>query len=214
MNAGIPSDFYLGERLELKYPSVDSLAALMLDSGRGCLMFKVDLKRAYIVPICTMDYLLLGLSWKGQCYVDVRVPFGARIGAMVCQRCTTAVAFMYKQLGFSLVSYLDDLGSAVPPDQATSAFKTPIGLLQELGLEEAMDKRCDPCTRMVFLGIMFDSNDMAMEIPADKARRLLLYSNHGRERKLHGRRSFISFSGSFTLHRNASERGVSLYPEC
>ena len=86
VNDGIPPNWYMGQPLQLTYPSVDDLAALIVQHGRGCHMFKADLKRAYRqLPVCPLDYALLGFSWQGHFYTDLRIPFGIRTGAMTCQ---------------------------------------------------------------------------------------------------------------------------------
>ena len=66
VNEGIPTDQFLNESIELKYPSVDNLAQLVRKHGKGCLMYKTDLSNAYKqLPICPKDWPLCGISWKG-----------------------------------------------------------------------------------------------------------------------------------------------------
>ena len=48
VNDGISSSSYLGEDISLTYPTVDSIASLIWSVGTGCLLYKRDLKRAYI----------------------------------------------------------------------------------------------------------------------------------------------------------------------
>ncbi|KAI8490894.1 hypothetical protein Bbelb_313130 [Branchiostoma belcheri] len=72
VNAGIPTDSYLGERLVLKYPSVDDFLSIVVRLGPGCLLYKRDLKRAYRqLYVDPGDYHLLGFCWRGQYYADV-----------------------------------------------------------------------------------------------------------------------------------------------
>lgn len=47
VNQGISKEEYLGQAIELKYPKVDSLVKIVLKKGKGSLLFKKDLKRAY-----------------------------------------------------------------------------------------------------------------------------------------------------------------------
>ena len=61
VNDSIPKDTYLGEAFELKYPTIDDLVQLVKVNGQGCLLFKVNLKRAYRqIPIDPGDMNLLG----------------------------------------------------------------------------------------------------------------------------------------------------------
>lgn len=46
VNDGISKDLYLGQRIGLSYPGMDELVRMIVKMGRGCLMFKRDLKRA------------------------------------------------------------------------------------------------------------------------------------------------------------------------
>ena len=68
VNSGIDKGTYLGEPVKLKYPSVDSLVELVKSKGRGCALYKRDLKRAYRqIPIDPGDIHLLGFNGKGRC---------------------------------------------------------------------------------------------------------------------------------------------------
>ena len=45
-------------------------------------------------------------------------------------------------------------------------------LMKALGLAESEDKACPPSTKMVFLGVHFDTEKMTMSVPADKIQEL------------------------------------------
>lgn len=47
VNNGILKDQYLGETISVQYPTVDNLIDLIKKKGKGCHLFKRDLKRAY-----------------------------------------------------------------------------------------------------------------------------------------------------------------------
>ncbi|KAI8483473.1 hypothetical protein Bbelb_388050 [Branchiostoma belcheri] len=169
VNAGIPTDTYLGERLHLRYPSVDDLTAIVVRLGPGCLLYKRDLRRAYRqIYVDPADYHLLGFQWKGLCYADVVYPFGIRTGALVCQRVTDAVRFISGTFGYACVNYLDDLGGADTPARAPAAFEHLGHLLALLGLQEADDKAVPPTTRLVFLGRIIDSVRMTIEVTPER----------------------------------------------
>ena len=97
LNDGIPSTNFLQDPLELKYPSVESLAKIIRQKGKGCLMFKTDLKNAYKqIPTSPNDWHLCGISWNGQKYVYIREFFGLRSSALACQRTSQCVQFLMK----------------------------------------------------------------------------------------------------------------------
>ncbi len=165
VNAGIPRESYLGQACRLQYPSVDDLVEVVKSKGRGCLLFKRDLKRAYRqIPVDPGDINMLGFQWQGHLYFDRVLTMGLRSAAFICQRVTNAVNFILQNHDVSVVNYLDDFGGADTPDSAHSSYKKLGEVLQECGLKEAEEKACPPCTRMLFLGILFDTNTLTLEI--------------------------------------------------
>ena len=52
--------------------------------------------------------------------------------------------------------------------KATEAFEALGKLLDELGIEESVDKACKPSTQMKFLGVEFDSITMSMRVDEGK----------------------------------------------
>ena len=69
VNDGISKDFFLGEPVLLTYPTVDDIAARIIQLGPGCLFFKSDLKCAYHqLQVDPFDYHLLGYSWRDKLF--------------------------------------------------------------------------------------------------------------------------------------------------
>ena len=76
VNAGIDKDTYLGSQFDLRFPSVDDITDELRKLGKGALLYKVDVSRAFRhVKIDPGDYDLLGLNWNGV-YLDTCLPFG------------------------------------------------------------------------------------------------------------------------------------------
>ena len=48
VNDGIPSDSFLGESISLTYPTIDSIVDAVISLRPGCLLYKRDLKKAYL----------------------------------------------------------------------------------------------------------------------------------------------------------------------
>ena len=68
-----PSDSYLGDAYKLRLPRIDQLMEFILQKGRGCLIFKKDLRQAYRqFPIDPKDYHLLGFCYDGKLYFNTR----------------------------------------------------------------------------------------------------------------------------------------------
>ena len=61
----------------LHHASVHNAVSIVRQLGRDTVLIKLDLKDAYrIVPVSPFDYHVMGISWKGQTYVDRALPFG------------------------------------------------------------------------------------------------------------------------------------------
>lgn len=170
INDSIQKGHYLEEQYELQYPSLDSFLDLVRASGRGCCMFKRDLSRAYRqIPVCPLDWSLLGFSWREKLYFDRVLAMGIRSGALIMQRISTSLMYVYsRQATVPGVAYLDDLGSCARPEEAQKAFDTLGTVIGDSGLIEAGEKAVSPTTIMTFLGIEVDSNSMEIRVPQDK----------------------------------------------
>ena len=79
-------------------------------------------------------------SWGDAIFVDRVLPMGLRSSSQICQRVTSAVVFMYFNIGFMAVNYLDDVGGAEVPDRTIEADRTLEELLLSCGLEESKEK--------------------------------------------------------------------------
>ena len=165
----MPKDSYLGDRVSLIFPKVDDFISLIRSKGPGCLLYKLDLRRAYRqISICPSDYNLVGFTWRKHTFCDTVLPMGLRSSAFICQRVTSAFAFMMFQLGFCVLNYLDDFAGAESRTNAKFAFQTLRSIFFQSGIEEALDKACPPSEIMIFLGILFNTIKMTMEITPER----------------------------------------------
>jgi hypothetical protein len=173
VNDGIPKDSYLDDSIDFSFPTVDNLAHQIREVGTDALIFKKDLKRAYRqFPVDPGDAHLLGYCWDGALYVDMALVMGIRSAAFLCQRATSAITYMYNNMGFNIINYIDDLAVCVPGGVADRAYEALGSLLDQLGVQEAEEKSCKPARRMEFLGVLFDIDDMTMSITEDRLREI------------------------------------------
>ena len=162
VNSAIPLNTYLDSPFKLRLPGIDRLCELILSKGHGCLIYKKDLQRAYRqIRIDPRDYHLLGFNFDNQFYFDTRCPFSLRTSAMICQRTTKAVIYIFTQSAFSADVYLDDFYGAEVPALANTAFAT----LHSLGLVSSPDKDSPPAVEMVCLGILVNTEDLTLRVP-------------------------------------------------
>jgi hypothetical protein len=169
VNSGIDKDSYLGIEIRTKYPTVDHVIALILKKGKGCKLFKRDMRKAFRqIRVDPGDIHLLSFKWKGKIYSDTVLTMGLRSAAYICQRLTNGVAHICKTDGFEIVNYLDDFCGVEGPETADRAFSYLGNLLQYLGIEEAFNKVAEPSTRVAFLGIWFDTIKLSMEVTPER----------------------------------------------
>ncbi len=130
------------------------------------MIFKRNLKYAYRqMPVCPGDYNLLAYCWKQNIYVDHVLPMGLRSTALICQRLTNAVSFIYSKRGWYTVNYLDYLGGG---GKADKAFEELAVVIDESGLHESVEKKCPLNIGMVFLGIMFETENVTLSVTEER----------------------------------------------
>ena len=142
MNEGIQPQL-----CSLHYTSVESVAAVARQLGKGALLAKLDIKSAYrLVPVHPH---VLEVEWKGACYVDGMLPFGLRSAPKIFTAVADALEWIIRQNGVTLVDhYLDDFITMGPPGSETCGQNLDriLAVCRELGVPLAMDKLEGPHT--------------------------------------------------------------------
>ena len=171
VNEGINPDY-----CTLAYTSVERVARAAHSLGSGARLAKVDIKSAYrLLPVHPQDRHLLGMEWKGAYYVDAMLPFGLRSAPKIFTAVADALEWCVRQRGVvGIDHYLDDFIIVAPPK--SSICQTYLTRLEEecmaLGVTLAPEKKEGPATRLVFLGIVIDTVEGCLSLPADKLSRL------------------------------------------
>ena len=128
------------------------------------------------MKIDPLEYDKLGFIWRGNLFLFVGFVWGCRHAGYCWQWLTSAVAFIFRHLGvekcgdlFYVLNYCDDFaGAESEKSVAEISFATMSQLLSELGLTEALTKANPPSTRMVYLGVGFDTEKMCIFVDSDK----------------------------------------------
>ena len=102
------------------------------------------------------------------------MPMDLRSAAYACQKVTNALTYIYRQMGYFSINYLDDFSLAKPADIAWNGFEALSVLFKQLGMAEAVDKAEPPSTRMEFLGVWFDTDNMTIEVSPTKLKEIQL----------------------------------------
>ena len=83
------------EQFTFTYFSIDDAIKLLDPLGQHALMAKVDLRSAFrMVPVHKGDWSCLGMSWKGQFYIDTCLPFGLRSAPFLFNQFAEALAWI------------------------------------------------------------------------------------------------------------------------
>ena len=170
VNASIDKFTFAGEdRMTLKYPSVDDLARIIRRKGKKSCIFVCDLSKAYRQLWMEPSSIhLLGYQFEGQLYFDVTLSMGSQLAAYCCQQTTNAITYIYGTYGFEDVNYLDDLGAAETESHAEEAFDCLGWILDTIGINEVKGKAKPPAYIAVFLGILFNTILMTMQISPER----------------------------------------------
>ena len=143
--------------------------------GRGCLLFKQDLRRFYRkIGIDIGDSSLAAFSFHYYIYFDKVLSLGLKRAAFIAQRVTTAIKYICQILGISIENYLNGLAGADCPEKAWKSYQELRNILEFCGLEESVEKACPPVTRMVFIGVLFDTETLILLVTQERLEEIKL----------------------------------------
>ena len=178
VNDGIDKNYYCGELVNLKYPTVDTLAERIValrkqDPSGTILLWKRDMSRSFRqLPLCPRDISLIGMRWRNKLFFDRCMPMGLRSAALACQRVTSAVSYIHRNMGHWSINYLDDFASAEWKQLAQQSYQSFGSMFEAIGGQEAGDKACPPNTVMEFLGTWFDTVRMTISVTENRMEEL------------------------------------------
>ena len=177
VNAGVNSDTYLETPFLLTLPTLDSITQKVKENGKGSLLYKIDLSRAFRhIKLDPKDYNLLGLFLDG-IYYDSCLPFGFKHGSGIFQRISDAVRYIMSQLGFQVTNYIDDIIGHSVSSQAAKSFDTLHELLSRLGFDISAKKVVTPSTKVTCLGVEINTEEFTVSITAEKIQEILKICN-------------------------------------
>ena len=169
VNDGISKDSYLGEVISLHYTSVEDVCRMVMQFGKGSVIYKRDLRHAYRqIPVDPCDFRYLGYHWDESLYFDTVLAMGQRNAAMACSRTSNAVMYMHQDDGFLGTSYLDDLIGVAAASFGDEAYDSLGRLLLDLGLLENQDKACPPSVVQVVLGVEINTVEGTISVPRER----------------------------------------------
>ena len=203
INANTPEKEYLGGEYQFTFPTVLDLADIITKLGRGCLLWKRDLSRWFLqLPVDPCDYDKLGFLWRGFWFLFVSYVWGCRHAGYNAQRVSLAVLHILRKLAFqrydspyNALVYMDDFAGAETGEKAWDAFNHLGKLLSDLGIIESEKKASPPSTKMLFLGIEFDTMEMVMRVGDGKRLELKMTVGNWYKRTVASKEELQSLQG-------------------
>lgn len=185
---------------EVSYAGIPEALAMIMKLGRGAMLAKFDIKRAYrLLPVSVAHRPLLGMQWKGKFYIDLALPFGIRSAPKIFTRFADSLQFLLNSIGgvSNILHYLDDFFLAAPPDSLIGArnLQTCFSICEKLGVPIAEDKTEGPSTEITFLGFTLDSQRQELRLPNEKLLKVRAALSTWDKKKSGTKRELLSLIG-------------------
>ena len=140
VNSGINPQEYLGTPFLLTLPTIDTITEKVKKHGRGSLLYKIDLHRAFRhIKIDPKDHNLLGLHMEGV-YFDSCLPFRFKHESAMFQCLSYAVRYIMSQNNYQVTNYIDDIIGFATNTTANESFQFLYKLLLDLGFKISQKK--------------------------------------------------------------------------
>ena len=98
---------------------------------------------------------------------------GLQSAAHICQRVTNAIRSMCFMMKIAILNYLDHFAGAGDPARAHKSLIELGQLLQSCGIEESKPKAFPPSTRMTFIGVLFDAEELTLSVTPERLQEIL-----------------------------------------
>ena len=197
VNDGISRSEYIDGPMTISLPTPDDMEREVVRVGRGAFLYKTDLSRGYRqLRVDPLDWPYLSFKHGDLHFMDVCPPFGLRSSAMAMQRVSQAIVHLHGRRGFLSRAYINDFGGAESSEprasEALSALQT---IMNALGVAQAESKICLPSQIMTWLGILFNTLEMSMAIPARKMEEIMVCLEDWRGKVRASRSEMLSLLG-------------------
>ena len=123
-----------------------------------------------MVPVHPDDRPLLGMVWEGELFTDSALPFGLRSAPKIFSALADALEWLVRREGVeSVMHYLDDyLLVAKTKAGCRDALQILLQIFERLKVPVAPEKLEGPGTRLKFLGIEVNTEEMSIRLSAEK----------------------------------------------
>lgn len=134
-----------------------------------------DLRDGYFhLAMAPTSRPLLGFQLDGSWYVYNVLPFGLRSAPFIFTKLMRLPLRLLRAGGdMACLGYIDDIAGAAPPDKSAAQARKTDDTLASLGLVVAEDKKQEPATSAVVLGLRLDTVLNRITLPQDKLNKTL-----------------------------------------
>ena len=201
----------------IQYITMDQAVAALFAAGpRGALMAKADLKHAFrLLPVRPDQWWLLGFSWRGQYYFDVRVPFGLRSACAIFSDLAQVLrdAVSYHSSNPLVFNYLDDFFFFSPAGspRCAASYETFLSLCHTCSFPVAQDKCEPPSTCMELLGCVLNTADLTISLPSRKVQGIVTALRSVRSARKVRQRDLLSLVGKLVHATKCIPAGRSFF---
>lgn len=175
VNAFVQKGFVFGKWYKHSLPTPELAVDKARTLGLDVAMAVIDIERAYRnFRSDPLDWPLMVIQSKNQFYVDMALPFGARVSSLYVQRIADFVVRILANRGITSLMYMDDLCLLLPHTSAAqSLFSQALSIIRDLGLPINYNKVIPPTSQAIWLGVTFDFDSYTISVPDYKVRDLL-----------------------------------------
>ncbi|KAJ5117535.1 hypothetical protein N7448_011167 [Penicillium atrosanguineum] len=144
----------------IQYTAMDDILDLILTSGRGCYIIKIDIKDAFRnIPVAPADRPLLAFSWDNKTYMECCLPFGLTTALFIFNLFAEGLdCLLTAYLPLALSTVLASFNAVYIP--LTDAFGVPRNDLKDAA-----------GTVVSVLGVEIDTTIVQARMPRDKLAR-------------------------------------------
>jgi len=173
-------------------------------------MATLDLKDAYYLVPIKKDRKFLRFLYRGKLFEFTCLPFGLNVAPYVFTKLLKPVAAYLRKRGLISVFYLDDiLVIGRWYEKCIDNIQKTATLLQELGFIINKKKSLTvPTQRCKYLGLIFDSEKMSIELPEEKIHRTVDLLNKFNKTSYCTIRELAAFVGTLVSRCPALKYGM------
>ena len=204
---------YLGEAIELKYPTIDCLARRIHQlriqyPDKEIWLWKKDMDRAFRqLRVDPSSIPKLGYRWRGRYLFDLVLVMGCRISPYLMQRTSNMIAFIFTAMTYFVINYVDDYVSADIKDRIKQSHQAFIRLLRDTGASRSEKKSVPPTQILEFVGNLVNADQFTIGVTPERKADIMCELSQWRFKKTTNRKQLERLIGKLQFMSNCIRPG-------